>query len=351
MSDSGEQTPEPEQSEGPSQESEESRLDCRLPMPDIDSELYNVPTHCCMTVLRCVVCEIIPHSPIYQCQHGHLFCAGCYQIRVMDKAQGSELGTCPRCHVRIYRHNPARNLVAEGTISEMPAQCFYCGAHMTRALIREHALYECEQRLAYCRYKLIGCPWRNAYSKLKTHESECEWRTKTGMELLEGLRERHRSFESQHSMLQEVMLLMQQPRISIRMLHIKPFYKLKFPRNEYVNVADYRVFNLSWSVMFMWEVPEEGDLSPHDMAKLTTSLHYQLRLDTPDECTSTLVLKYTLVHGVHTDVRFECNLQKCEFSQNQLLSPSALLYRNTWNSCETLLHECGLFARLLIVRA
>jgi len=90
-------------------------------------------------VLECPVCLIVPRKgPIYQCKHGHCFCATCQP----------SLKNCPMCRIALG-NNPARNLVSEELLSKM--------AHS-------------------CKLSDQGCSYKDAIKPLEAHEEDCEFR-------------------------------------------------------------------------------------------------------------------------------------------------------------------------------
>jgi len=120
-----------------------------------------------LNVYRCVVCGTLPFKELFQCQQGHLICAGCYQIRVLDKMLGADMGTCSQCGVRIYRHQQYRNLVGERRLSDIVVACEKCEIQLPRGQLRLHGIKDCPKRLVTCKFKRIGCNWKGTIGVLE----------------------------------------------------------------------------------------------------------------------------------------------------------------------------------------
>ncbi|XP_030561604.1 cysteine and histidine-rich protein 1-like [Drosophila novamexicana] len=326
---------------------------------DSDDELANVPAWSGLNVsgnadeleaLRCIVCKTMPFTTLYQCQHEHPICAGCYQMRVLDKMLGAQLGTCPQCGVRIYRHEPYRNLAGEHTLAQLMVACEDCGVHLQRSLLRKHGLEDCPRRLVPCKYRRIGCNWKGMLGEaVATHEESCEYHGKQGLQLLDELQQRQEQRDAKQCLLGKIMKLLQLPHITVRLLQLLPQLE-GFPRNNFKTCAMFEAFSQRWSVQLKWQTPTDVE-EPADQANCPCSLLFQLCLESPDGCRGPLGLTYTLVSGTHSDVRFQPNLcEKCDFTRENVLGPLTPLYHNSWQSCAKLLNERGFFGRLLMAR-
>ncbi|BFF94309.1 cysteine and histidine-rich protein 1-like [Drosophila madeirensis] len=324
---------------------------CRLFDNGSDDDLANVPFPGAMPTglpkeFHCIRCATIPVGRIFQCQNGHLICEGCYQVQVLDKMLCEALGTCPQCSVRMYRHQPNRNIAAERILSEMPVTCEHCGTKMLRSALRSHFRDECTKRLLYCKYRLIGCPWYGPASENTDHDESCEWPNKTGAELLEFLSPLQAERDARTRLLEQIRDMLQLPNLSVRLLHVLPQAPIHlFPYNEFVEVCKFRAHFHRWSLLLNWQTPADNDANPQPMG----SLHLRLKLEPQMNWNSKLVTSFTLVHGTHSEVLFLPNLcERFEFSPNQLLGPPALVYRHTMPHCKKLLIERGIYVRLLI---
>jgi hypothetical protein len=96
-------------------------------------------------VLSCVVCFDLPNGAIYQCQHGHLMCIGCFNHLLADGRLKNEQASCPSCRTEISSKNASRNLAVEKAVSELPTQCEYCKEEMPRSQLSHHEIDACEQ--------------------------------------------------------------------------------------------------------------------------------------------------------------------------------------------------------------
>jgi len=104
-----------------------------------------------ISVLSCVVCFDLPNGAIYQCQHGHLMCTGCFNHLLADGRLKNEQASCPSCRVEINSKSTSRNLAVEKAVSELPTHCKYCHEEFPRNQIPCHENDTCDQRT----YKLL----------------------------------------------------------------------------------------------------------------------------------------------------------------------------------------------------
>ena len=83
----------------------------------------------------------------FQCQNGHLMCAGCFTHLLADARLKDEQAKCPNCRTDISRNVCQRNLAVEKTVSELPSECKHCGKELARVVLNRHEKQECEERL------------------------------------------------------------------------------------------------------------------------------------------------------------------------------------------------------------
>ncbi|KAH8418868.1 hypothetical protein KR222_007223, partial [Zaprionus bogoriensis] len=319
---------------------------------DTDDEQTNVPTRDGVNAstdlepLRCIVCKTLPFNELFQCEYGHHMCAGCYHMRVLDKMLGSQLGTCPQCQVRIYRHQPLRNQVAEMRLSTVLVDCVECGKRLQRGFLRPHQLAICPQRIVSCRYKRIGCRWKERASGQGEHEANCEFRHKKASELLETLQQLQVRRDGKRLLLGKLMKLLQLPLITVRLMQLLPQLD-GFRVNSWVDIFNFEAFTQRWSLQLKWHTQEDVEEREERMS----TLWFQLRLESPDSARGPLGLTYTLVSGSHSDVRFLPNLcEKCDYSRDNLVGPTTLIYESSQQNIDQLLFHRGFFARLLMAR-
>lgn len=326
---------------------------------DSDDELANVPSSegyngPDLEAYRCIVCKTLPFTALFQCQNGHQICAGCYQMRVLDKMLGEQLGTCPQCGVRIYRHEPYRNTNGEMTLALANVCCEVCQKVTQRCFLRRHKTADCLKRLVGCKCKRLGCPWKGHYgTEQRQHHGKCEFRNMKGFELIDSLRKMLDQREAKRCLLGKVMKLLQLPLITVRLLQQLPQFD-GFPSNVWAMGANFHAFGQSWSVRYKWQTPEElgsNEDEEHQVELVPCSLLFQLRLESPDTCRATLGLTYTLVSSVYTEVRFQPNLcEKYDFTRDNLNGPPTVLYENSHQSIQSLLTQRGFFGRILMAR-
>lgn len=319
-----------------------------------EDELSNVP---CwdglnandMEAYRCIVCHTLPFTSLLQCQNGHQICAGCYHIRVLDKMLGERLGTCPQCSVRIYRHEPYRNVDGELNLATVNVCCDLCQKSIQRGFLRYHKTTTCLKRWVQCKYRRIGCPWKGRYgADQRQHERNCEYRKKKGYQMLETLRAAQEKRDAKNCLFGKVMKLLQLPLITVRLLQKLPSIE-GFPRNLWVTGNTFTAFAQSWSVQYKWQTPGSDPVSEEEQALLPCRFLFKLHMDSSDLFRGSLGLTYTLVSSVYTDVRFQPNLcEKCEFSQENLDGPPTVLYENSYLSIGILLNARGFYGRILM---
>ncbi|XP_068142653.1 zinc finger TRAF-type-containing protein 1-B-like [Drosophila tropicalis] len=293
-------------------------------------------------LMRCVKCHRVPVNELFQCQNGHLICGSCYQIRVLDKMLGPQLGTCPTCSVRIYRHLPNRNLIAEHALKEVRTVCRFCGNKTERSTFRQHLLNECPNSIVFCKYRRIGCQWNGKKSQMATHESQCSFPHKTGAELREALLRRQASLDADREHYTRFSRFTQLANISVRLLQVLPIIE-GMARDETKAAVHFQAYNVHWTMHL------RVDTSGNNVDGLC-SIMFRLRLDSSVE--STFVLSYSMLHGTYCEVTFLPNLcERFGFSNENKLGPVNVIYRHVKEECLKLLNERGLFARLLIARA
>ncbi|KAH8260037.1 hypothetical protein KR026_001903 [Drosophila bipectinata] len=374
-----------------------------------DDELSNVATPSGVTerdatsnleqllnvLARCVMCKNISFTALFQCPRGHLICAGCYEIRVHDKSHTAGLSTCPECGVRINIREPIQNVVAESSVAKIPVACEHCGAKMLRFGLREHFLRSCPKRLVSCQYHRLGCEWVGEAPMQSDHQNVCPVGGKTGLELLESLQLKQATRDAKDRIISQILTIMQLSDLKMRRLQVLPQCNRLglFPMDTFVSVARFQAYQHHWEVLLKWQssprVPTSKENSSEDSSKNSNkeepdslpkssekssedgseaaqkeepdslqkadspafnTLMFQLRLESADDCRSTMVLSYTFVQGTYSEVRFIPNLcERCEFSKDRITSPPSVFYRHTHTHCSKLVNERGIFTRLLMV--
>ncbi|XP_060646702.1 zinc finger TRAF-type-containing protein 1-like [Drosophila nasuta] len=330
---------------------------------DVDSEdeINNVPAASGVFVhglrisgdldnFRCIVCNTVPFSKIYECNNGHLICAGCYQIRVLDKMLGSQMGTCSQCGVRIYRQRVNRNTDVEQQLAEAVVACEKCNMHLPRCQLRLHSLQDCCNRLTTCKYKRIGCKWKGKVGVLEeAHNENCEFRHKKAEELLKELRKMTEKRDKKTALRVNVMRFLQMPQITARMVHLIPTDETFLP-NVFTTCQIIDAFNRRWSVEFMWRTANLAD-EPNEEETDPCTLLFQLCLYNSGIERSPLGLSYTLLSSTYSDIRFQANLcMRHDFSRDNPNGPVATIYENSWHNINRLLNKRGFYARLLMAR-
>lgn len=123
-------------------------------------------------ILCCAVCLDLPKAAVYQCSNGHLMCSGCFTHLLADARLKDETASCPNCRCVLTRDLCSRNLAVEKAVSELPGLCRFCNKELSRALMSHHELNICEERLIWCGFSRIGCPWRGPFHELGNEARE-----------------------------------------------------------------------------------------------------------------------------------------------------------------------------------
>ncbi|KAH8273818.1 hypothetical protein KR044_001143, partial [Drosophila immigrans] len=328
---------------------------------DSDDEINNVPAESGLYIgglntsgelndFCCIVCKTVPFSEIYQCLNGHLICAGCYQIRVLDKMLGSQLGTCPQCGVRIYRHRPYRNMLIEQSLAAAIVACEKCDVHLPRGYLRLHAIQHCCNRLTTCKYNRIGCKWKGKVGVLaEAHRENCEFRHKRAHELLRDLCEIQKKRDAKADLQDNLLKFLQLPHITQRLVHVMPL-DVPFPQNSFTTAKTFEAFTQHWSIQFKWQTPNNAD-EPNGEDTDPCALLFELCVENFDTNRGPLGLTYTLLSSIYSDIRFQPNLcEKHDFTSDNPHGPSTVLYKNSWCNITRLLNKRGFYARLLMAR-
>ncbi|CRL02418.1 CLUMA_CG015397, isoform A [Clunio marinus] len=148
-------------------------------------------------ILCCAVCLDLPRAAMYQCQLGHLMCAGCFTHLLADGRLRDQVATCPNCRVEISKNNASRNLAVEKAVSELPSECQFCSQEFPRSSLDHHERNECEERPTECKYSIIGCQWNGPTHEAKEHEASCAHPKKSGADVMAALEDREARYNEE----------------------------------------------------------------------------------------------------------------------------------------------------------
>jgi len=152
-------------------------------------------------ILCCTVCLDLPQTVIYQCNNGHLMCAGCFSHLLADARLKDEQATCPNCRCEISKTSCSRNLAVEKTLSELPASCCYCNVMYPRNCLDQHQRNECLERPIKCIYERIGCTWEGPYHELSEHSEQCAHPNRPCRDIIGFLKEKDANVEEEYQSL------------------------------------------------------------------------------------------------------------------------------------------------------
>ena len=82
-------------------------------------------------------------------------CIGCFNHLLADARMRDETATCPNCRTEISKNLSSRNLAVEKAVSELPAQCQFCGHEYSRNTLEKHENEFCEERYLLCQSNSI----------------------------------------------------------------------------------------------------------------------------------------------------------------------------------------------------
>ncbi|XP_022225931.1 cysteine and histidine-rich protein 1 homolog [Drosophila obscura] len=291
-------------------------------------------------LVRCGACNTLPHGQVFQCANGHLLCFCCYQVRMLDKMQA----LCATCGVRIDgEHN--RNSAVERALAEMRVLCGQCGGRMPRSALRAHTR-ECPSRVVLCKFRVLGCNWIGVQPQASLQQV-------TTIDDLNLALAKLMCSEYEETLLvkTEMEELLESPNTTTRHIHVLPQEKAAAEtlQHDYLPVVQFRAHDQDWSLLLKWQPLAAGGENENPFALL----HFRLRLELSAERPAgalPLLFSYCLEASDYSEVSFFPNRSEpWQFSSENALGPSSLIYCHTMLQCEKLL-ERGLYVRLNLCR-
>ncbi|XP_041453949.1 cysteine and histidine-rich protein 1-like [Lytechinus variegatus] len=265
-------------------------------------------------ILCCTVCLDLPTFTIYQCNNGHLMCAGCFTHLLADSRLKDEQPTCPNCRCEISKNLCSRNLAVEKAVSELPASCRYCTRKLPRYLLDQHERQGCTERVTKCKYYQIGCSWQGPHHGLEGHEEGCVYPNKTGSEVLEAIQQKESGRDEDTKVLRNVVKLLSYEKITFNDLQLRPYRTDDFITKLYYETSRFSALNQQWVVK-----ARVNDDERNPSHTLERRIAFQLSLKS--RITSNLVMQFMILNGPFSDAKIEPHVYRFEFTPEKTDSP------------------------------
>ncbi|KAG1661121.1 Cysteine and histidine-rich protein 1 [Nymphon striatum] len=292
-------------------------------------------------ILCCVVCLDLPKSAIYQCNNGHLMCAGCFTHLLADARLKDETASCPNCRCEISKNQCSRNLAVEKAVCELPTDCQYCSKELPRTLIEHHQAELCVERLMSCQFERIGCGWRGPFHELKEHQIVCIHPQKSGAEVMEALKVKDKSKENELNLFHHVFDLLSYEKINFSDLQLKPYRTDEFIHKLFYETSRFSAFNQQWVVK-----ATINDNQRDPSKSCCRSISYQLVLKS--RISSPFAIHYVVLKGPFGDMKVHPRIYHHEFDENKLESTYQTLPLSDSNECNRLLAMKAVSFRLIM---
>ncbi|XP_071494392.1 zinc finger TRAF-type-containing protein 1-A-like [Diadema antillarum] len=265
-------------------------------------------------ILCCTVCLDLPTFSIYQCNNGHLMCAGCFTHLLADSRLKDEQPTCPNCRCEISKNLCSRNLAVEKAVSELPAACRFCARKLPRYLLDQHEREGCPERITRCKYYQIGCSWQGPQHELDDHEANCTHPSKMGGEVLESIKQREAGLEEDTKVLRNIIKLLSYEKINFNDLQLRPYRTDDFITKLYYETSRFTAFNQQWVVKA--RVNDDERNPSHTLER-----HIAFQLVLKSRITSNLSMQFMMLNGPFSDAKVEPRVYRFEFTPEKTESP------------------------------
>lgn len=295
-------------------------------------------------ILCCAVCLDLPSSAVYQCNNGHLMCAGCFTHILADARLRDELATCPSCRVEISKTSATRNLAVENAVAELPSECQYCNRQFPRNFLDRHELQECDERISGCQYSRIGCPWRGPMHEKQEHEDMCTHPHRSGAEVMETLKIIDQQMVDERKIYDSIFELLGYEKILFNDIQLKPYRTDEFVHRLFYESSRFSAFNNQWVVKARINNSQKDPTQSSER-----DLTYQLILKS--KTTSPMNLSYIVLRGPVGDIKVKPDIHQFEFNEQENESPYFPLKLPDTNECNRLLAAKVINLRLIMFLA
>ncbi|ERL92723.1 cysteine and histidine-rich protein 1 homolog isoform X1 [Dendroctonus ponderosae] len=281
-------------------------------------------------ILCCAVCLDLPRAAVYQCTNGHLMCAGCFTHVLADARLRDELATCPSCRVEISKTAATRNLAVENAVSELPSDCQFCGKQYPRNSLERHEEQECEERISWCKYNRIGCPWRGPEHERQEHENQCAHPHRSGAEVMESLLAMDQALVEEKKLYENIFDLLGYEKITFNEIQLKPYRTDEFLHRLFYESSRFSAFNNQWVVKARINNSQK-DPTQSSERDMTYQLILKSKSATP------LSLNYIVLRGPVGDIKVKPRIYEFDFTEQSNESPYVCLPLPDSAECNRLL--------------
>lgn len=265
-------------------------------------------------ILCCTVCLDLPSTAIYQCNNGHLMCAGCFQHLLADARLKDEQSTCPNCRCEISKSSCSRNLAVEKTLSELPASCQYCNELFARNCVEGHQRNECIERPSKCSYQRIGCTWEGPFHELKEHDDNCGHPNRPCREIIDFLQVKDSAYEEEEHALSSLVNMLSYEKICFNDLQFKQYRTDELTPKLYFETNRFSAFFHQWVLK-----ARLNDNQKNPNLSLNRHISIQLILKSRlSSSQSSLEIKFCVLKGPFGEVPISPRVHMFEFNANKL---------------------------------
>ncbi|RXG51165.1 Cysteine and histidine-rich protein 1-like protein [Armadillidium vulgare] len=279
-------------------------------------------------ILCCAVCLDLPHSSVFQCSNGHLMCAGCFTHLLADARIRDETATCPNCRVEISRSLATRNLAVEKAVSELPADCQFCGQKYPRNSLERHETDFCEERVVWCQYHVLGCGWWGPQHEKSSHENQCQQPSHTGAQYINF------TFYFVLSFSDIIICFLSD-------LQLKPYRTDEFIHKLFYETSRFTALNYQWVIKAHLN---DNQRDPH----LTNKRYLTYQLIMKSKLTSSVNVHFLILRGPFGDMKVEPHICQAEFTESNLESSFFALPLPDSAECNKLLAARTIDFRLMM---
>ncbi|XP_045624111.1 zinc finger TRAF-type-containing protein 1 homolog isoform X2 [Procambarus clarkii] len=265
-------------------------------------------------ILCCAVCLDLPRSAVYQCSNGHLMCAGCFTHLLADARIRDETATCPNCRVEISRSLATRNLAVEKAVSELPAECQFCGQKYPRNSLDRHEVELCEERPVHCQYNVLGCGWRGPHHDVTSHEQQCQHPSHTGEQVFSHLQRQAETAEEASKTFNQIMSVLSFEKITFNDLQLKPYRTDEFIHKLFYETSRFSALGYQWVIKARLN---DNQKDPH----LTCNRFITYQLIVKNKPSSPMTVHFMILRGPFGDMRVDPHICQFEFTESGSESP------------------------------
>lgn len=292
-------------------------------------------------ILCCAVCLDLPNSAVFQCTNGHLMCIGCFNHLLADARMRDETATCPNCRTEISKNLSSRNLAVEKAVSELPAQCKFCGHEYSRNALEKHEKESCEERTTLCKFNRIGCQWSGPFHEILVHESVCVHPHRTGGELMDHLLATDGNHHEEKKLYSTMFDLLSFEKIAFNDVQLKPYRTDEFIHKLYYETSRFYAFSHQWVI----KARVNGDHKDPTQSS-ERGISYQLILKS--KAANPITLYFLMLRGPFGEIRVQPKIYHFEFSESANESQLVIFPLSDSAECNKILSGKSINCRLIM---